>query len=233
MDTCRIQVYSMSHVNPATTRIFKITRSDPPPSTAISITMTESPALRSRWEHLSDADIGKILALDKVSISQRKIASLLKCSRSGVQHVLATYLFETFQGRNPRPPTQRKTTECEDRYIERALKQNDSIPLRDITNIVRDHGIPISKATLSRRRSEVGLGSYVAAEKPGLRKENVIKRFEWAMKYKDWTVEDWKHIIWSDESSRLGRGKMGLGVKWHTWSSNLKFFSFHHQHATP
>jgi hypothetical protein len=51
------------------------------------------------------------------------------------------------------------------------------------------------------RRSKAGLGSYVAAEKPGLRKENVVKRLEWAIKYKDWMVEDWKHIIWSDESS--------------------------------
>ena len=45
------------------------------------------------------------------------------------------------------------------------------------------------------------LGSYVAVKKPRLRKKNVIKRLEWAMKYKDWTIEDWKYIIWSDESS--------------------------------
>jgi hypothetical protein len=47
----------------------------------------------------------------------------------------------------------------------------------------------------------VGLGSYIAEEKPGLRAENVVKRLEWAKRYKDWTMEDWKHFIWSDESN--------------------------------
>jgi DDE superfamily endonuclease len=45
------------------------------------------------------------------------------------------------------------------------------------------------------------LGSYIAAKKPGLSAENVAKRLAWAEKYKDWTVEDWKKVIWSDESS--------------------------------
>ena len=55
--------------------------------------------------------------------------------------------------------------------------------------------------TLCRRRSEAGLGSYIAAEKPGLSAENVRKRLDWAIKYKDWTIEDWKKVIWSDECS--------------------------------
>jgi hypothetical protein len=37
----------------------------------------------------------------------------------------------------------RKTTEREDRYIERALKQNDSLPLKEITNIVNQKVTPI------------------------------------------------------------------------------------------
>jgi hypothetical protein len=161
----------------------------------------EPTAIRHSREHLSDVDIAKILALDKASTSHRNIASLVKCSRTAVQNALAAYTFETFQGRNQRREYKRKTTEREDRYIERALKQNDSLPLRDITNILQNRGLNISETTLRRRRSEAGLGSYVAAEKPGLRVENVAKRLEWALKYKDWTVEDWKRVIWSDESS--------------------------------
>jgi Transposase/DDE superfamily endonuclease len=149
-------------------------------------------------EHLSDIDIAKILALAKASTSERKIASLVKCGKTSVHDTLNTYDFETFQGRNPRREYQRKTTKREDRYIERALKQYESMPLHDITNII---GLPISERTVRRRRSEAGLGSYVAAEKPGLHPENVAARLEWALRYKDWTIEDWKRVIWSDESS--------------------------------
>ena len=160
--------------------------------------MTGSPVAHTKGKHLTDIDIGKILGLAKGLIPQRKIASLIKCSQKAVQYTLTTYLFETFQGRNPRRNYQRKTSEREDRYIERRLKQNSDIPLRDITNLI---GLPISERTVRRRRSEMGLGSYIAAQKPGLRPENVIKRLDWAERYKDWTVEDWKRVIWSDESS--------------------------------
>jgi len=160
--------------------------------------MTDSHGERQSRKHLTDIDIAKILALAKAVMPQRQIAALIKCSQKAVQHTLATYLFETFQGRNPRREYKRKTTEREDRYIERALKQYSSTPLKDITNII---GLPISTTTLRRRRSETGLGSYVAVEKPGLSAENIVKRLEWAHRYKDWTVEDWKRVIWSDESS--------------------------------
>ena len=149
-------------------------------------------------KHLTDIDIAKILRLAKAALSKRKIAALINCGQSAVQHTLVTYLFETFQGHNPQRQYKHKTTEREDRYIERALKQNNSLPLRDITNII---DASVSEHTVRRRRDEAGLGSYIAAEKPGLWPKNIAERLEWANKYKHWTVEDWKHVIWSDESS--------------------------------
>jgi len=159
--------------------------------------MTSSQASRPPGKHLTDIDIAKIVALGKVLIPCREIAALMKCGKSAVQHMLTTYQFETFQGRNVRREYQRKTTKREDRYIERALKENSFLPLRDITNKI---GLPISERTVRRRRSEVGLGSYIAAEKPGLKPTHMKLRMEWALKYKDWTIEDWKRVIWSDES---------------------------------
>ena len=117
--------------------------------------MAGSSLLHKAGKHLSDIHIAMILALDKVSISQRKIAALIKCSRDAVQRALATYTFETFQGRNPRREYQRKTTIREDRDIECTLKQNESLPLRDITNII---GLPISEENSST--SAIGSGTW-------------------------------------------------------------------------
>jgi len=44
----------------------------------------------------------------------------------------------------------------------------------------------------------LGLGSYIAAKEPGLRPENVESRLRWALEHVNWSVEDWKHVIWSD-----------------------------------
>ena len=60
----------------------------------------EPPAVWYHGKHLSNVDIAKILALDKVLTSQQKIASLIKCSRTGIQYVLITYDFELFQRYN-------------------------------------------------------------------------------------------------------------------------------------
>ena len=160
--------------------------------------MDDSSIVRRLGQHLSDVDIGKILGLGKAELPQRQIATLMKCSQYAVEHALHTYSFETFQGRQSHREYKHKTTERKDRYIERALKQHSSLPLQDITNII---GLPISRWTVAHRQDSAGLDSYIAAQKPGLRPENVEKRLEWAMRYKDWTVEDWKHVIWSDESS--------------------------------
>src|SRR5579859_6371165 len=86
--------------------------------------MVGSPPMRDKGRHLTDVDIGKILGLVKALLSQRKIASLMKCSQKAVRHTVSTYLFETFQGRNPHQEHKHKTIQREDRYIEPALKQN-------------------------------------------------------------------------------------------------------------
>jgi transposase len=189
-------------VNATTNKKFEITRQQQQHSIATPSTIMDSTAPRKAGQHLSDIDIAKILALDKVKTSQRKIASLVKCCKSAIQHTLATYRFENFQGRNPRREYHRNTTEHEDQYIERTLKQNYDLPLHDITNIISNNiGQSISQTTVRRRRSEAGLGSYIAAKKPGLRPENVEARLNWAIAHKDWTVDDWRRVIWSDESS--------------------------------
>ena len=158
-------------------------------STRCGTTITNMEEPRTSGKHLTDIDIAKILGLAKAELPQREIASLMGCSQKAIQHNLETYQFETFQGHDPRREYKRKTTAREDRYIKHILNQNKFLPLRDITNIVSQKIIPISKTTLSRRRSEADLESRIAAQKPALHKENIVKRLEWALKHKDWTIE--------------------------------------------
>ena len=53
----------------------------------------------------------------------------MKCTQSVIQNILAAYLFETFQGHNPRREYLCKISEREDRYVLRALQQNYDLPL--------------------------------------------------------------------------------------------------------
>ena len=160
--------------------------------------MNDSQAIHKFGQHLSDIQVAFILTFDKVKVTQQKIASLVNCSRNAVRTALTNYTFETFKGCKPRRNYQRITTEDEDKTIKNTLKHNSFLPLRDITNLLP---VKISQTTLRRRRTEFRLGSYVAAKKPGLRPENVEARLHWALEHINWSVEDWKRVIWSDESS--------------------------------
>ena len=56
----------------------------------------------------------------------------------------------------------------------------------------------ISIRIIRRSLAEVDIKKWRAAERPTLKKEHAAARLEWAQKYKDWTKEDWKRVIWSE-----------------------------------
>src|SRR3954451_647967 len=54
--------------------------------------------------------------------------------------------------------------------------------------------------------------AVVKRKKPLLTKKHMKERLDFAIAHKDWTVEDWKRVVWSDETkiNRLGSD----GRKW-------------------
>ena len=49
-------------------------------------------------------------------------------------------------------------------------------------------------------RGESGLHDQIAAKKPLLKDTNNMKRLAWAKKHEQWTLDQWKSVLWSDES---------------------------------
>ncbi|KAJ1301371.1 hypothetical protein OPQ81_008636 [Rhizoctonia solani] len=45
-----------------------------------------------------------------------------------------------------------------------------------------------------------GLKAVKKVKKPKLTRAHIKARLEFAKAHKDWTVEDWKHVLWSDET---------------------------------
>lgn len=150
----------------------------------------------SGYKHLTDIEVAKCLTLAKMKAPQEEIARELGCNQSTISRVLRKHKYETFQGRVPTPGPARKTTQADDRLLIRIARKNHTLPFRDITNI---SGLPISARTTARRCREVELISRYARRKPLLNAKHKHDRLEWANTYKDWTVEDWKKVIWSDE----------------------------------
>lgn len=55
--------------------------------------------------------------------------------------------------------------------------------------------------TITRRLKQQNLKSRVAPKKPFISEINRKKRIQWAKNYKNWSAEQWKRVLWSDESA--------------------------------
>lgn len=71
-----------------------------------------------------------------------------------------------------------------------------------------------SVSTMRRKLKSVGLKSMVKKKRPILSARHRRERLDFAQAHEHWTLEDWKKVVWSDETkiNRLGSD----GRKW-TW----------------
>ena len=66
-------------------------------------------------------------------------------------------------------------------------------------------GVQISATTVRRRLLEVGRKARKPLKKQLLTQKIKQKRLAWAKKYKTWSFEEWKNVLFSDETHFLCR----------------------------
>ena len=106
----------------------------------------------------------------------------------------------------------RKTSERTDKMLVREVKQNPSITAAELKKKHPDLLQDVAVRTLQHRlQKDLGLPCRCAAKKPLLTDTMRKKRLQFAKQYRDWTPEQWKSVMWSDESTfRLVRGGSSL-----------------------
>lgn len=96
-------------------------------------------------------------------------------------------------------------------------KRNRKLTAPDIREVINKKRLssPLSVTTIKDRLQEYGLCGRIAARKPLLRLINKQKRLAWAKKYLSWTPEDWRKVLFTDESKfeLLGGGKRRCYVR--------------------
>jgi len=74
-----------------------------------------------------------------------------------------------------------------------------------------------------------GLHAAEKEKRPRLSKKNIKERLEFAKRYKDYTIDDWKRVIWSDET-KINRFNSD-GRSW-CWKSDGESLQDHHVKQT-
>jgi len=62
-------------------------------------------------------------------------------------------------------------------------------------------GLKVSARTVYSILKAEGYTPCKPTVKPGLNKAQKQERLDWCIRYKDWTLEDWKRVIWTDKTS--------------------------------
>lgn len=98
----------------------------------------------------------------------------------------------------PKSGRPRKTTIWTDRRIKR-ISQND--PWMSAPRIIAEiPEIMVSSRTVQRRLVDAKLFSRRPAKKPLISARNRVARLEFARRHLNWTVDEWKKVLFSDET---------------------------------
>jgi transposase len=151
----------------------------------------------------------------KKRVSVREIANLVSISKSAVGRIRQK-LEDTGDYRAaPRSGRPRKVSARDERAIARIVfsgRADNAVEAAQEFNDASDS--PVSANTVRRSLRRQGFEARVKKHKPLLSKRHVQRRLAFAQKYRDWTADDWRRVVFSDESRFFVRGSPGREYVW-------------------
>lgn len=155
----------------------------------------------AKTKALSLNDRIKIVNLRSSGLPYRAIAAKVGCCIGTVSNILKQHRETRSVQPKSRNVEKKKLSTKDERYLQ-LLSVRDrraTIPiLMEMYNASMQ--VKVSRSTVQRALKRRGLIGRVAARKPYLRPNNVKKRLTFALAHKDWTVQQWSNVLFTDES---------------------------------
>lgn len=142
-----------------------------------------------------------ILKKSSEGLTTRQISDAVDVPQTTVSYIIRKSKNNKPVADAPRSGRPRKTTKRIDRTI---IRKSTADPRKTAPEIQREINeeidVSISSRTVARRIAAAGLNGRVAVKKPLISKKNRAARLRFARLHQNWTVADWKKVLWSDES---------------------------------
>jgi len=108
------------------------------------------------------------------------------------------------------------------RHAQRLISSGKADTAVDVAKVLSNvTNQPLSAQTVRRGLKEAGLKPVVKKKKPFLSKRHRKARMDFALAHQHWTVEDWKKVVWSDETKINRLGSDGRKWVWKKPGENL------------
>jgi transposase len=150
-------------------------------------------------------EITAISGVSKTSIYRIKQTALERGYNPEVcRTILASFVEDAPKSGRPC----KATPDVEDLIIQTISKNSTTREYsQQIANSIAPTAL-VSASTVYRVLKRRGYRSSKPTYKPGLTAENKLARLKWCQDHKDWTLEDWKNVIWSDKTSITMGGQL-------------------------
>src|ERR1700738_3051 len=91
-----------------------------------------------------------------------------------------------------------------------SVRKDPRVPMQDLTNSL---STSVCVKTVRNELQSLGFHSRIVDKKPYLSQKHREKRLDFARRHQNWTVEQWRKIIWCDESTfEIGRNSRRVRV---------------------
>jgi transposase len=179
---------------------------------------------------VSQKQTDSVVSLLQAGKSVRDISKSLQIGLGTISRIKKKHCstIPTSTGGRPRKLSQRDV-----QHAVRLITSGQSDTATDVTKSLRDiTNQDLSPQTVRRYLKEAGMKSAVKKKKALLSSRHRKTRMEWAEAHKDYTVADWKRVVWTDETkiNRLGSDgrawvwkKAGEGLSRRTVEGTVKF----------
>lgn len=159
---------------------------------------------------LTPSQLSHILYLLDSGASAHEISTSTSIHHSTISRIRSKHRPNLAISSGGRP---RLLTSSDTRYAVRLITSQKADNASQVKRLLAN-SLPhsISTKTIRRTLSRAGMKAVVKVKRPLLKAKHRKDRLDWALARQNWTIEDWKRIVWSDETkiNRLGSD----GRKW-------------------
>ena len=175
--------------------------------------INHDPGTRLQALALIEAGIASKIMTAITEISRQTIKRLQNQARTrgynpeSSKQLLLSYVVDAPRSGRPRIAT----PELEQAVLDAVRKDRDG---REKTSFMLAAEQGISSTTILRILKQNNFRPCKNTKKPALTEAMKEARYQFALRYQHWTIEDWKNVIWSDETSVILNSRRGRIRSW-------------------
>lgn len=155
----------------------------------------------NRQRNLSVEEAVRASTLLGEGYSMRYVARLLGRHHSSISRIVRRHNETGSYHRRPGQGRKRCTNQIDERFLRQRALRDRRVTSNLLKNELADvRNVVISSRTVRRRLREAELSNRRPAKKPLLTREHRVQRLNFARVHQNWTINDWKQVLFSDET---------------------------------